>query len=74
VALVGVVNLLNPDCIVIGGGMAGAGKILFERVRKVVEKQAMRIQGRRVKILQARLGSDAGLIGAAIMVREARAK
>ncbi len=74
VALVGVVNLLNPDCIVIGGGVAGAGKILFERVRKVVEKQAMRIQGRRVKILQARLGSDAGLIGAAIMVREARAK
>jgi glucokinase len=70
VALVGAVNLLNPDCIVIGGGVANAGKALFARVRRHVRKKAMAIQGRRVKIRKAKLGSDAGLIGAAIMVRE----
>lgn len=69
-ALVGVVNLLNPDCIVIGGGVAKAGKVLLDRVREVVEKQAMPIQARHVKILSAKLGSDAGLIGAAILAKE----
>jgi glucokinase len=72
VALAGVVNLLNPDCIVIGGGVAGAGSILFDRVKNVVARRAMRIQGRHVKILKAKLGNDAGLIGAAIVVRESK--
>jgi glucokinase len=69
-ALSGVVNLLNPDCIVIGGGVANAGKVLFDQVRKVVLKQAMSVQARGVKIVKAKLGSDAGLIGAAIFVKE----
>ena len=69
-ALVGVVNLLNPDCIVIGGGLANAGEILFDRVKEIIAKQAMRTQAQHVKIFKARLGSDAGLIGAAILVKE----
>jgi glucokinase len=69
-ALSGVVNLLNPDCIVIGGGVANAGKVLFDQVRKVVLKQAMSVQARGVKIVRAKLGNDAGLIGAAIFVKE----
>ena len=70
VALVGVVNLLNPDCIVIGGGVSNAGKILFDRVKEIVAKQAMDIQAKHVKIFKAKLGNDAGLIGAAVLVRE----
>ncbi len=69
-ALVGIVNLLNPDCIVIGGGVAQAGKILFDMVKQTISKEAMGIQARHVKIFKAKLGNDAGLIGAAIMVRE----
>ena len=69
-ALVGVVNLLNPDCIVIGGGVAGAGKILFEKVRDIISRQAMPVQARHVKVFKAKLGNDAGLIGAAILVKE----
>jgi len=70
VALVGVVNLLNPDCIVIGGGVANSGKALFDKLRQTVKQRAMVIQGRRVKIVKAKLGGDAGIIGAAIMVKE----
>jgi len=69
-ALVGIVNLLNPDCIVIGGGVANAGKILFDRVREVITKRAMSIQAKHVKVIKARLGDGAGLIGAAILVKE----
>ena len=71
VALVGVVNLLNPDCIVIGGGVANAGKILFDKVNETIARQAMLVQARHVKVFKAKLGNDAGLIGAAILVNEA---
>ena len=70
VALVGTINLLNPDCIVIGGGVAEAGRLLFDNVRKVILKRAMSVQAGQVKIFKAKLGNDAGLIGAAILVRE----
>jgi len=69
-ALVGVVNLLNLDAVVIGGGVAGAGVILFNKVRETVKKQAMSVQAEHVKIFKAKLGNDAGLIGAAILVKE----
>lgn len=69
-AFVGVVNLFNPDAIVIGGGVANAGKILFARVRETIAKRAMNVQARRVKVFKTKLGSDSGLIGAAILVKQ----
>ena len=70
VALSGVINLLSPDCIVIGGGVANAGKVLFDQVKETILKRAMTVQAKHVKIYKAALGDDAGLIGAAILVRE----
>lgn len=69
-ALVGVINLLNPDCIVIGGGVAGAGRVLFNKIREIIRGQAMPIHRRAVKVHRAKLGADAGLIGAALLVDE----
>ncbi|RJO63959.1 MAG: ROK family protein [Candidatus Omnitrophota bacterium] len=69
IALSGAVNLLNLDVIVIGGGVANAGSSLFDEVRAVVRKRAMSVQARHVKIAKARLGNDAGLLGAAILVQ-----
>jgi len=69
-ALTGVVNLLNPDCIVIGGGVASAGKILFDRARETILLRAMPVHARAVKVVGAQLGNDAGMIGAALLVRE----
>jgi glucokinase len=70
IALSGVINLLNPDAVVIGGGVANAGKILFDKVEEVILKRAMSVQAKHVKIFKAKLGSDAGMIGAAILVKE----
>ncbi|MFA6349648.1 MAG: ROK family protein [Candidatus Omnitrophota bacterium] len=69
-ALVAVVNLLNLETVVIGGGVAEAGDLIFKGVRKIVSEQAMSVQAGRVKIIKAKLGSDAGMIGAAIFARE----
>lgn len=73
VALTGITNLLNPDAIVIGGGVAQAGKVLFDRVRKTIAERAMSVQAKQVKVLRAKLGNNAGLLGAAILVKEAAA-
>lgn len=70
--LTGVVNLLNPDIIVIGGGVAQAGDALLKSVRQTIATQAMPIQARHVRVVKAKLGNNAGLIGAAILVRSAR--
>jgi glucokinase len=70
VALVSVVNLLNPDCIVIGGGVANAGKILFDRVAETILLRAMLVHARAVRVVKAQLGNDAGMIGAGLLVKE----
>ncbi|MBU1726123.1 MAG: ROK family protein [Candidatus Omnitrophica bacterium] len=70
IALTGVVNLLNLDAIVIGGGVANAGNFLFNKIKQTIDERAMSVQARHVKIFKAKLGSDAGMIGAAILVKE----
>ncbi len=74
IALSGIVNLLNLDAIVIGGGVAGAGKILFKTVRQTISRRAMSVQAKRVKIFKAKLGVDAGIIGAGYLVKERLAR
>jgi glucokinase len=64
------VNVLNLEVIVVGGGVAQAGGILFRKIRQTIQRRAMSVQSKRIRLIKAKLGSDAGLIGAAILVRE----
>jgi len=64
-ALAILVNLLNPECFIIGGGVARAGAILFDHMRSTLELLAMNQLGGTTPILEAKLGKDAGIIGAA---------
>ena len=65
VALANVVWLLNPDTIVIGGGVAKAGDLLFEPIRKTIQEVTMPTFYEGLQILPAALGNDAGAIGSA---------
>ena len=67
--LAGIINLLNLEKIVVGGGVAQAGHWLFDPMRATVWEQAMRGL-KNIPIVPARLGSDAGLIGAALLVSQ----
>jgi glucokinase len=69
-ALAGMVNILNLDAIIIGGGIANAGQFLFDKVNKTIRERAMTVQAKQVKVFKAELGNDAGMIGAAISVKE----
>lgn len=68
IGLAGVVNLLNVEKIVIGGGVAEAGRALFDTIRKTISERAMQLPAKTVKVVKARLGYDAGVIGAATLV------
>ncbi|MFH1458519.1 MAG: ROK family protein [Candidatus Omnitrophota bacterium] len=70
VALAGMANLLNLDAVIIGGGVAGAGTFFFQKIRDTIKKRAMSVQAKRMKVLTAKLGSDAGMVGAALLVKQ----
>ncbi|MFN4228012.1 MAG: ROK family protein [Candidatus Ratteibacteria bacterium] len=62
------VNLLNPDLIVIGGGIAQAGKILFDTIEKTIKERAMKILSKNLRVVPAGLGVDAGIVAAASLI------
>lgn len=68
IGLTSVVNLLNPERIIIGGGVADAGEILLEPIRQTIEQRAMPIQKEAVSILPAKLANAAGVIGASLLI------
>ena len=68
--LVGVVNLLNPHLIVIGGGVSNNFRFFGKTVSRIIKQRAMKVQAAKVKVVRARLGDDAGLIGAHVLIKE----
>ena len=68
VTIIGVVNLLNPDKIVVGGGVSSAGSLILTPLKKQVKSRAMKDQAKHVKIVLAKLGGDAGIIGASLLI------
>ncbi len=65
--MIGITNLLNIDAIVIGGGVAKAGKLVLQPLKEMIKAYAMKIQRKRVKVLKARLSNNAGMIGCAML-------
>jgi len=65
IALASLVNILNPEIIVIGGGIANAGETLLEPAKNEMLKRAYVVPARSVKVVAAKLRNDAGIIGAA---------
>ncbi|MDO8536024.1 MAG: ROK family protein [Candidatus Omnitrophota bacterium] len=65
------VNLFNPEAVVVGGGVEKAGELILEPIRKTVKKLAFSEQAGIVKIITSALGEDAVSLGAAsLAVRE----
>jgi glucokinase len=70
VGLVSLVNIFNPQVVVIGGGVSAAGELLLEPARAVVRERALAPGGEAVRIEVAAFGPEAGLMGAALMARD----
>jgi glucokinase len=74
VALANVVWLLNPDAIVLGGGVAKADELIFEPIRRTIQSTTMPTFYENLKILPAALGNDAGIIGSASLALDSMEK
>jgi glucokinase len=65
IAMANLVNIFNPEMIVIGGGVSAAWEMFAQPAREEVMKRAFPVPAQRCQIVRAECGDDAGLIGAA---------
>ena len=63
--LANLVDVLNPEIIVIGGGVAAAGNMILDAARKTMKQWAQPLAVKQVRVVRSRLGTRAGLLGAA---------
>jgi glucokinase-like ROK family protein len=68
IGIAGLINLFNPEAIFIGGGVAQAGDILFDRVRKTVQARALKKTAGAVSILPATFGLKSAVMGAVSLI------
>ena len=66
VGIANLVNIFNPEMIIIGGGMAKMGDLLLNPAKQVVRERAYQLPAQAVQIVPAQLGDDAGVLGAAV--------
>jgi glucokinase len=72
VGLVNIINLLNPEIIVIGGGVVNGWSLFATAMRQQVADRVFRSQVNHVKIVPAECGDNAGLLGAARLALDSR--
>lgn len=63
--LANLVSILNPQMIVVGGGLSGAGELLLAPARKTMKRWGQPLAVQQVRVARSRLGGRAGLLGAA---------
>ncbi len=65
IGIASLINIFNPERIVIGGGVMDAWPLFIQATREEIRKRAFEIPANRTEIVQSQLGDDAGIIGAA---------
>lgn len=70
-AIASVVNLLNVEVVVLGGGVMAAGDLILEPIREETRRGTVRPCFECCRVVTAELGQDAGIIGAALLARDA---
>ncbi len=66
--LASVVNLLDISKIIIGGGVAGFGKMLFDSIQDTIKERTLKSLKDRIEVLPAKLKNEAGILGASALV------
>jgi glucokinase len=67
VGLANIVNIFDPEVIVVGGGAMAAGELLLGPAREELRRRALPPGRDLVRIVEAKFGADAGMLGAAVL-------
>ena len=70
IGLAGFVNIFNPEVIAVGGGVMAAGELILESTREEVRLRARPPSRDLVEIMEATLGPESGVLGAAALARD----
>jgi predicted NBD/HSP70 family sugar kinase len=68
IAIASLVNMINPGCVVIGGGLATAGNLLLDPLRATLRRRGLPVAAEHVAILPGALGADVVAIGGVTIV------
>jgi glucokinase len=71
-ALANLVNVINPELVVLGGGVAEGGSLFVDIVRETLTAEALPVAAESLSVVTAQLGNAAGFIGAAFLGEEFR--
>ncbi len=74
IGLASITNILSPEMIIIGGGIAEAGNDLFEPLENFMDNYEWRAGGNQTEIVKAQYGDFSGAVGAACFAREQKRK
>lgn len=69
-AVASIINLLNVEVVVLGGGLMAAGDLILEPIKEAAQQATVQQAFQCVRIVPAELGQDAGIIGAAFLARD----
>jgi glucokinase len=67
IGIANLVNIFNPEMVIIGGGLSNMRELLLKPIRRDFKKYALTLPARSVKIVKAQCGNDAGVLGAATL-------
>ena len=67
IGLANLINILNPEMIVIGGGVVNAWELFEKHMHREIAERAFPVPAAEVKVVPAECGDDAGLLGAAYL-------
>jgi glucokinase len=71
IGITNLVNIFDPEVVVVGGGVIAAGDLLLAPARDVVARRALEPSREAVRIVPARFGAESGMLGAAALALEA---
>jgi glucokinase len=74
IGIANMITVISPDCVVVGGGVAAAGELLFAPIRAEIARRVRTTSIDDVALMRAELGTWAGAIGAAVHAAERAAR
>lgn len=69
IAAANIVNILDPELIVIGGGVVESSDLFLSEAKKAMKEYIYSSESKKIKIVKGKMGKDAGAIGAALLVK-----